>query len=86
VQATEIHPEKSLDGFVLENVTGTCKKGILLANARHVVLREIAVTGFEGPLLSTVNVTGFGLKGAATIEQPKLPDAVVTPAEAYTLK
>ena len=86
VQATEIHPEKPLDGFVLENVTGTCKKGILLANARHVVLREIAVTGFEGPLLSTVNVTGFGLKGAATIEQPKLPDAVVAPAEAYTLK
>jgi polygalacturonase len=52
VQANEIHPDKPLDGFVLTNVTGTCQKGIMLANMKNVVLRDIKVTGFAGPLIS----------------------------------
>jgi len=84
VQATEIHPDKPLDGFVLENVTGSSTKGILLANARHVQLRNIKVTPTDGPLLSTYQVTGAGLEGAAKLDAPKLPEPIVV-AESYKL-
>jgi len=67
VQANEIDPDKPLDGFSLTNVTGTCGKGILLANMKHVELKDIKVTGFSGPLLSTQNVTGKGLEGAVEV-------------------
>lgn len=73
VQATEIDPEKPLVGFSLAYVTGTCKSGIELANMKDVVIRNIKVTGFEGPLISIDNVTGLGLAGAAKIDAAKLP-------------
>lgn len=88
VQATEIHPQKPLVGFVLENVTGTCKSGIMLANMRNVVLRNIKVTGFDGPLISIDNVTGVGLAGAAKIDpakMPKAPEPVAEPEKSYEL-
>jgi polygalacturonase len=88
VAALEIHPKKPLDGFVLENVTGTCKKGISLANMTHVKLADIKVTGFEGPLLSIYNVTGTGLAGAVQLDAaplPKVPDAIPEPAVPYKL-
>jgi polygalacturonase len=89
VQATEIHPRKPLVGFSLTNVTGTCAKGIALANMKDVVIRNVKVTGFDGPLLSISNVTGSGLAGAATIDpakMPKVPDAVPAPEKPYELK
>jgi len=89
VSATESNPLKPLDGFVLENITGTCKKGISLANMKNVRLSGIKVTGFEGPLLSTANVTGTGLTGAAKLDEtklPKAPDVVAAPAAPYVLK
>jgi hypothetical protein len=55
---------------VLENVTGTAKKGIALANIRNAHFSGIKVTGIEGPLFSTVNVTGTGITGAVAIAQP----------------
>jgi polygalacturonase len=86
VQANEIHPDKPLDGFSLINVTGTCSKGILLANMKHVELKNIKVTGFSGPLLSTQNVTGKGLEGAVPLtETAKMPDSVPPPAQPYIL-
>jgi polygalacturonase len=88
VQATEIHPHKPLVGFSLTNVTGTCKAGITLANMKNVVIRNVNVTGFEGPLISIDNVTGEGLEGAAKIDaekMPKVPDAVPEPEKAYEL-
>ena len=39
-------------------------------------LRDIKVTGFAGSLVSINNVTGDGLKGAVTIDPPKLPEPV----------
>jgi polygalacturonase len=84
VQADEIHPDKPLDGFTLTNVTGTAKKGMRLANMKHVVLKDINVTGFEGPLLSTYNVTGTGLTGAVALAAPKVPAPVVVD-KPYTL-
>lgn len=81
VQATEIHPQKPLVGFVLENVTGTSKSGIVLANMRNVVIRNIKVTGVDGPLISIENVTGVGLAGAAKIEPEKMLKVPEPPAE-----
>lgn len=89
VQATEIHPRKPLIGFSLTNVTGTCKSGIALANMKNVVIRDVKVTGFDGPLISIDNATGVGLAGAAKIDaakMPKAPDAVHAPEKPYELK
>jgi polygalacturonase len=88
VAGTEIHPRKPLVGFVLTNVTGTCEKGIELAYVKNAVLRNIKVTGFSGPLISTANVTGTGLAGAVAIDPtklPKVPDPVPPPATPYQL-
>ncbi len=85
VDGVGIHPHKPLDGFVLANVTGTCGKGISLANIKRANLRNIKVTGFEGPLLSTYNVTGLGITGATTLEAARLPDPILPPARPYIL-
>lgn len=88
VAGLEIHPRKPLVGFSLTNVTGTCAKGIELANVKNAVIRNVKVTGFGGPLLSIANVTGTGLAGAETIDAdklPKAPEPVAAPAVAYQL-
>jgi polygalacturonase len=85
VDGVGIHPNKPLDGFSLTNVTGTCGKGISLANIKNAKLSNIKVTGFEGPLLSTYNVTGTGLTGAAKLEAAKTPDPITPPTTPYTL-
>ena len=76
VDGISIHPHKPLRSFSLINVTGTAAKGITLANVVGANIRNIKVTGFTGPLISVNNVTGAGLKGAATVDPPKLPEAV----------
>ena len=63
VDGVGIHPRKPLEGFTLANVSGTCAKGISLANVKQAVIKDIKVTGFSGPLLSISNVTGVGLAG-----------------------
>ena len=85
VHGSDIHPRKPLDGFVLQNVTGTCRKGISLANIKNAHLSGIKVTGFDGPLLSTYDVTGTGLTGAAKLEPAKTPDPILPPATPYQL-
>jgi polygalacturonase len=85
VDGTGIHPNKPLDGFSLVNVSGTCKKGISLANVKNAVVRNVTVTGYTGPMIGIHNVTGTGLKGAAEIDGPKVPDPVPTPATPYIL-
>jgi polygalacturonase len=64
LDGAHIDPAKPLDGLTLDNITGTCKKGISLQNVIHADLSNIHVTGFAGPLLRTDNVTGTGLEGA----------------------
>lgn len=85
VDGAAVHPAKPLQGFVLENVSGTCKKGISLANVKEAKLRNINVTGYSGPLLSTHNVSGSGLEGGVATEAPKLPDPVPAAAQPYKL-
>jgi polygalacturonase len=82
---TGIHPHKPLDGFSLTDVSGTCAKGISLANIQNAEIRNVQVTGLTGPLLSISNVTGKGLEGAAQIPPPKLPDPIVAPTQPYRL-
>ena len=80
VKATEITAEKPLDGLVLENISGTCGKGISLVNALHVVVKNVHVTGFSGALLNTYNVMGTGLEGAVALEAPAaIPGVVASP-------
>ena len=86
VDGASIHPHKPLEGFSLVNVTGTCSKGIQLANIRDAVLKDIHVTGFAGPLLSTYNVTGRGLAGAVPLPEPKTSDPILPAAQAYVLR
>jgi polygalacturonase len=86
VDATGIPPNKPLDGFTLTNVTGNANRGILLANVRNAVIRDIRVTGVTGPLIGINGVTGEGLEGASRIDPPKFPDAVPVPAEPYRLR
>jgi hypothetical protein len=85
VDGTAIHPNKPLEGFTLANVTGTCAKGIYLANIKSAEIKNVKVTGFAGSLINTNNVTGSGLNGAASIDPPKLPDPVPAPSQPYQL-
>jgi hypothetical protein len=85
VDGTGIHPHKPLDGFALVNVTGTCAKGISLANIKNAEVRNIQVTGYTGPLIGINNVSGTGLEGAAQIDPPKLPEAIQAPVKPYQL-
>lgn len=68
VDAARIDASKPLEGFSLSDVTGTCAKGVYLANMRHAAIRGIDVTGVSGALLNIDNVTGTGLKGAAKFD------------------
>jgi hypothetical protein len=61
---TQISAEKPLQGLVLENISGTCTKGISLQHVNNVVVSGIDVTGLTGPLLATNDVTGTGLEAA----------------------
>jgi polygalacturonase len=83
VEGTSVHPDKPLEGLSLINISGTCAKGIYLANAHHAVIKNVSVTGFAGSLLNTYNVTGIGLHGASPIDAPKAGDPI--PAEPYHL-
>ncbi|HEX3623855.1 MAG TPA: glycoside hydrolase family 28 protein [Verrucomicrobiae bacterium] len=51
-----ITAERPLDGFMLSNVTGTCAKGISLANVTDAKLANINVTGYAGELVTETNV------------------------------
>jgi hypothetical protein len=54
-EAVKIAPEIPILGLSLRNITGTCHKGIFLANIQDASLRNINVTGFTGPLLTIEN-------------------------------
>lgn len=84
VQATECAAQKPVEGFSLVNVTGTCGKGIYLANMRRVSIAGIKVTGYAGSLVNIANVTGHGLVGAATINAPTPVEPVApTPEQGH---
>ena len=49
------------DGLTLADISGTCSRGISLANMTNVNLSKIKVTGYNGALINTQNVKGNGL-------------------------
>ena len=61
VRAVEIAQEKPVQGLSLTNITGTAVKGMNLIHIRDLTLKNINVTGFDGSLLTTEDVTGTGL-------------------------
>lgn len=77
VEAVNIHPDKPLDGFVLKDITGTAKKGMILANIKNVTLKNIDVQVAEGPKLAISKVTGKGLEGAVALPAAARPADVV---------
>ncbi len=85
VQANEIPASRPLAGLQLSNITGTCRKGILLANIRHAVVRNIHVNGFTGPLLSAYNTTGTGIACASPLEAPPTPTPIPSPQRPFRL-
>jgi polygalacturonase len=60
IAAKNVPAERAMDGFTLTDITGTCNRGISLANMNNVRLSGINVTGYDGPLVSTDNVKGTG--------------------------
>jgi len=86
VDGVDISPEKPLQGLTLENIRGTCTRGIMLANVKGAEIRNVSVTGYSGPLIGIHNVTGKGLRDAAPIEGPKVPDPIPAAAEAFRLR
>jgi polygalacturonase len=86
VDGTGIHPSKPLQGFTLNDVHGTCDKGISLANIKKAVLKNINVSGFKGPLISINNVSGEGLEGAAIIDPPKIQDPIPVSSQPHILR
>ncbi|HWI91369.1 MAG TPA: glycoside hydrolase family 28 protein [Flavisolibacter sp.] len=85
VDGSAIHPNKPLQGFTLTNVSGTCKKGIVLANIKNAKLKDVKVTGYEGPLLSIYNVEGRGFDGSAKLDAPKVPEPINSPVKKFKL-
>ena len=86
VEGFSVHPDKPLDGFVLQNVSGTCQKGIFLANVKNASIDNIQLSGFEGPLLSIHHVSGKGLEKAVEVAGPKVAEAIAAPDKPYVLK
>ena len=60
VDATAIHPGKPLDGFTITGVTGPAGKG--WRSPTSGTRRFGVITGVDGPLISTYNVTGRARK------------------------
>jgi hypothetical protein len=60
IAGKNVPAERVMDGFILNDITGTCGRGISLANMNNVKLSDINVTGYDGPLVSAENVTGTG--------------------------
>jgi polygalacturonase len=67
---SQISAEKPLEGLTIENISGTCAKGISMQYVKQALLRKLQVTGFSGPLLSTNAVSGKGLGGAVPYTPP----------------
>jgi polygalacturonase len=87
IEGTLIHPDKPLDGLVIEEISGSCTKGIELANIKNASLKKIDVTVGSGPLITVSNVTGRGLEKAAEIAFPhKLQDMITKPEVPFELK
>lgn len=65
VAGTNVPASRPLDGFTLDDISGTCSRAIDLANMKNVSLDRVRVSGYSGPLVRTKNVSGTGLDTSA---------------------
>lgn len=87
VDGTSVHPDKPLEGLVLENISEEALWDIRLTNVRKAVLRNINVNIREGDALSIYNVQGKGLGKAIEMGFPhKIEAAIAEPDPPYVLK
>jgi hypothetical protein len=56
VVGTSISTNRPVDGLTLNDISGTCARGITLANVLNAKFEGIHVTGFSGALFKTNNV------------------------------
>jgi polygalacturonase len=61
VAGKAIPAERAIDGLTFSDISGTCSRGISLSNVTNASFSAITVTGYEGQLINTDNVTGTGL-------------------------
>jgi polygalacturonase len=78
IEATNVPLARPLDGFTLSGISGTCTRGISLANMTNVLLSEIKVTGYTGKLITLENVSGKGLEESAS-RKPAAAASVIHP-------
>ncbi len=69
VAARDIPAARSMSGFTLDNISGTCVRGITLANATGVKFSNLHVTNTDGPLISTNNVQVASAKNSTASNQ-----------------
>jgi polygalacturonase len=62
VLAQNVPAEKPVEGLLLKDIQGTCRRALTLANMTNVTLAKINVTGYRGAFLTQSNVQGSGLK------------------------
>ncbi|MGD0464801.1 MAG: glycosyl hydrolase [Tepidisphaeraceae bacterium] len=74
LDASHTLPLKPIEGLSLSNITGVCRRGILLTNAVNVDLDNLNLTGFSGAFLRTRNVSGAGLEAAAELPLELMED------------
>jgi len=65
-----ISPTRPMDGFKLENITGTARHGFVLTNMKNLDFSGINVTGYSGKLYTLTNATGKGLEEPAPVASP----------------
>ncbi len=65
IAGNNVPPARPVDGFTLADISGTCARGIAIANMTNVNFSAVKVTGFNGPLVSASNATGTGLDDTA---------------------
>ena len=79
-EATLTTPVKPIENLSFINITGTCRRGVSLANVRGVELKEIKLTGSDRPIVRIENVTGTGLEGAEQLPPSTRPAPQPLPA------
>ena len=85
VEATNLHPDKPLEGFFFRDVHGTAGSGMRIANVRGAVIERVDVQIAAGPKLAIANVSGRGLEGAVPLAAPATPQPVIPAATPYQL-
>ena len=84
VEGWEIHPDKPLEGLILEDISGSAAKGIHLAHIRGTRVARVRIEGLSEPLLSALDVAGLGVDEAAPLTVPAPPE--LAPPADYTFK